>query len=68
MNIVETNKKHMIGFGNLVGGELFKDAGEYFLVTEDIDCRNAVNVKTGEMICFDDDAEVEALPNAKIVV
>lgn len=68
MNIVETNKKVMIAFGDLMSGTVFRDAGEIFLVTEDIANRNAVNMRTGDMICFDDDAEVEMLPNAKLVI
>lgn len=68
MTVVETNKKHMIAFGDLMGGALFRDAGEFFLVTEDIANRNAVNIRTGEMVCFDDEAEVEMLPNARLIV
>ena len=68
MTIVETNKKHMIAFGDLMGGTVFRDAGEFFLVTEDIGNKNAVNIRTGDMICFNDEAEVEMLPNAKLVV
>lgn len=68
MNIVETNKKTMIAFGDLMSGTVFRDAGEIFLVTEDIANRNAVNMRTGDMICFDDDAEVEMLRDAKLII
>ena len=68
MNIVETNKKTMIAFGDLMSGAVFRDAGEIFLVTEDISNKNAVHLSTGQMYAFDDEAEVEMLPNAKLII
>ena len=68
MNIIEANTKIMIAFSDLIGGALFRNDEEYYLATEDVSGHNAVNIRTGEMTYFNDEDEVETLPNAKLIV
>lgn len=68
MNIIETNKKTIIAFGDLMSGAVFRYLDSIYIVTVDTDCGNAVALDNGEMCYFEDEREVETLPNAKLII
>lgn len=67
MEISHPYKTEQLKLIYVKSGSLFKSGDEYYLLTNSASQTTAVNVRTGKIVCFNADTEVEVL-NAKIII
>lgn len=69
MQTIDKRNDDSIRFESLTVGDVFEYDGEFFMVILLTDNgENVINLRTGELLTFDDSDWVYFLPNAKLVI